>query len=136
MNVMEQCMKNVMAASSGRTRECDAVDNIELRIVRESLSGQTQKSLERAHMTSGRQFVAEALGTAFLLATVVGSGIMGDRLAGGSVSLALLACTLATGAGLIALILTFGSVSGAHFNPAVTLLDAWQGNTGSVRIFV
>ena len=62
-----------------------------------------------------------------LLAAVVGSGIMGDRLAGGNVAIALLANTLATGAALVALILTFGPVSGAHFNPAVTLADAWQG---------
>lgn len=74
-----------------------------------------------------RKCVAEALGTALLLATVVGSGIMGERLAGGSVAIALLANTIATGAGLVALILTFGSISGAHFNPAVTLADASQG---------
>ena len=74
-----------------------------------------------------RRAIAEALGTAFLLATVIGSGIMGDKLAGGNVAIALLANTLATGAGLAALILTFGSVSGAHFNPAVTLADASQG---------
>ncbi len=71
--------------------------------------------------------VAEALGTAFLLAAVVGSGIMGERLAGGNVAIALLANTLATGAMLVALILTFGPISGAHFNPAVTLADASQG---------
>ena len=74
-----------------------------------------------------RRVVAEALGTAMLLATVIGSGIMGERLAGGNVAIALLANTLATGAGLVALILTFGSISGAHFNPAVTLADASQG---------
>jgi len=62
-----------------------------------------------------------------LLAAVVGSGIMGERLAGGNVAVALLANTLATGAALVALILTFGPVSGAHFNPAVTLADASQG---------
>ncbi len=71
--------------------------------------------------------VAEAVGTGLLLAAVVGSGMMGERLAGGNVALALLANTLATGAMLAALILTFGSISGAHFNPAVTLADAWQG---------
>jgi glycerol uptake facilitator-like aquaporin len=80
-------------------------------------------------MTFSRRLVAEALGTALLLATVVGSGIMGERLAGGNVNLALLANTIATGAGLIALILTFGPISGAHFNPVVTLSDAWQGGT-------
>jgi len=74
-----------------------------------------------------RRAVAEALGTAFLLAAVVGSGIMGERLAGGNVAIALLANTLATGATLVALILTFGPISGAHFNPAVTLADASQG---------
>lgn len=74
-----------------------------------------------------RRAVAEALGTAFLLAAVVGSGIMGDRLAAGSVAIALLANTISTGAALVALILTFGPISGAHFNPAVTLADAWQG---------
>ena len=62
-----------------------------------------------------------------LLASVVGSGIMAERLAGGNVALALLANTVATGAALVALILTFGPISGAHFNPAVTLADAWQG---------
>ncbi len=74
-----------------------------------------------------RRLVAELVGTALLLATVVGSGIMGERLAGGNVAIALLANTLATGAGLVALILTFGPISGAHFNPAVTLADATQG---------
>ncbi len=74
-----------------------------------------------------RRAVAEALGTAFLLAAVVGSGIMGERLAGGNVAIALLANTIATGAALVALILTLGPISGAHFNPAVTLADAWQG---------
>src|SRR5688572_31352830 len=75
----------------------------------------------------GRRGAAEAVGTAMLLATVVGSGIMGERLASGNVAVVLLANTLATGAALVALILTFGPVSGAHFNPAVTLADASQG---------
>lgn len=74
-----------------------------------------------------RRAVAEALGTAFLLAAVVGSGIMGERLAGGNIAIALLANTIATGAALVTLILTFGPISGAHFNPAVTLADATQG---------
>src|SRR5215831_15891888 len=74
-----------------------------------------------------RKLVAEALGTALLLATVVGSGIMGERLAGGNVAIALLANAVATGAGLVAFILTFGPISGAHFNPVVTLADASQG---------
>jgi len=74
-----------------------------------------------------RRLVAEALGTSLLLATVVGSGIMGERLAGGNVAIALLANTLATGAGLIALILAFGPISGAHFNPVVTLVEALGG---------
>ena len=74
-----------------------------------------------------QRLAAESLGTAFLLATVVGSGIMADKLCAGNVGLALLCNALATGAGLIALILTFGTVSGAHFNPAVTLADAIEG---------
>src|SRR5205823_12060901 len=81
----------------------------------------------RVQVTLSRKLVAEALGTALLLATVVGSGIMGDALAGGNVAIALLANALATGAALAALILTFGPISGAHFNPAVTLADASQG---------
>lgn len=79
------------------------------------------------HVTRGRRIIAEAVGTALLLAAVVGSGIMGERLAAGNVAIALLANTLATGAMLVALILTFGPISGAHFNPAVTLADASQG---------
>jgi glycerol uptake facilitator-like aquaporin len=73
-----------------------------------------------------RRLVAEAIGTAMLLAAVVGSGIMGERLAAGNVAVALLANTLAMGAALVALILTFGPISGAHLNPAVTLADASQ----------
>lgn len=75
-----------------------------------------------------RRIVAEGLGTAFLLAVVIGSGIMGDQLSGGAVGLALLANTLATGAGLVVLILIFGPISGAHFNPAVTLVFAVRGD--------
>src|SRR5437660_6671571 len=74
-----------------------------------------------------RCLAAEAIGTALLLATVVGSGSMGEQLAGGNVAIALLANTIATGAVLVALILTFGPVSGAHFNPVVSLADASQG---------
>jgi glycerol uptake facilitator-like aquaporin len=77
--------------------------------------------------TLARRAVAEAVGTALLLATVIGSGIMGERLAGGNVAIALLANTIATGGGLVALILAFGGISGAHFNPAVTVADASQG---------
>ena len=84
-------------------------------------------SLETARPGLARRLVAEAVGTALLLATVVGSGIMGERLASGNVAVALLANTLATGAALVALILTFGPISGAHFNPAVTVADASQG---------
>jgi glycerol uptake facilitator-like aquaporin len=78
-------------------------------------------------VTLGRRLAAEGIGTALLLAAVVGSGIMGERLADGNVGIALLANTLATGAALVALILTFGPISGAHFNPAVTLAAAAQG---------
>lgn len=70
--------------------------------------------------------VSEFLGTAFLVAAVVGSGIMGERLSGGNTAIALLANTIATGAALLALILTFGPISGAHFNPAITLADAME----------
>ena len=73
-----------------------------------------------------RRLASELVGTAMLLAAVVGSGIMADRLAGGNQAIALLANTIATGAALVALILTFGPISGAHFNPAVTLADASQ----------
>jgi glycerol uptake facilitator-like aquaporin len=76
-----------------------------------------------------RKLVAEGLGTALLLATVVGSGIMGEKLAAGNAAIALLANSLATGAGLVALILTFGPVSGAHFNPVVTLALAARRET-------
>lgn len=79
-------------------------------------------------MTRARRLVAEGLGTALLLAVVVGSGIMAERLAGGNVAIALLANAIATGAGLITLILMFGTISGAHFNPVVTLSEAWQKN--------
>jgi glycerol uptake facilitator-like aquaporin len=75
----------------------------------------------------GRRLVAEGLGAALLLAVVIGSGIMGERLSGGNVALALLANALATGCGLFVLILAFGPVSGAHFNPAVTLVFAVRG---------
>jgi glycerol uptake facilitator-like aquaporin len=73
------------------------------------------------------RLTAEFIGTALLVAAVVGSGIMGERLAGGNVAIALLANTIATGAALVALICTFGSISGAHFNPVVTLADASEG---------
>ena len=83
-------------------------------------------------MTAGnsmlKKLVAEFLGTAFLLAVVVGSGIMAQTLSSGNTAIALLANALATGAGLIALILMFGNLSGAHFNPVVTLSEAWQKN--------
>lgn len=77
-----------------------------------------------------RQLTAEAIGTALLLAAVVGSGIMADRLSGGNHAIALLANAIATGAALVALIMTFGPVSGAHFNPAVSIADASQGGLG------
>jgi glycerol uptake facilitator-like aquaporin len=76
------------------------------------------------HTSTARRLVAEAVGTAFLLAAIIGSGIMAERLAGGNQAIALLANTLATGAALVVLIATFAPVSGAHFNPAVTLFFA------------
>lgn len=78
-------------------------------------------------MTLPRRAAAEAVGTALLLAAVVGSGIMGERLAGGNVAVALLANSIATGGALVCLIAAFGPISGAHFNPAVSIADAMQG---------
>ena len=75
----------------------------------------------------GRAAAAEGVGTALLVAAVVGSGIMAERLAGGNGALALLANSLATGCALIALIFTFGPISGAHFNPVVSLASAMEG---------
>jgi glycerol uptake facilitator-like aquaporin len=77
-----------------------------------------------------RRLTAEALGTALLLAIVIGSGIMAERLAGGNVAIALLGNTLATGAGLVVLITIFGPLSGAHFNPVVTLTFALRREIG------
>jgi glycerol uptake facilitator-like aquaporin len=74
-----------------------------------------------------RRVVAELIGTALLVAAVIGSGIMAQRLSNGNIALALLANTIATGAALVALILTFGPISGAHFNPAVSVSDAVVG---------
>jgi glycerol uptake facilitator-like aquaporin/protein-tyrosine-phosphatase len=93
----------------------------EVRAIREDIRARV--------LALARRAAAEALGTALLLAAVVGSGIMGERLCGGNVAIALLANTIATGAALVALILTFGPLSGAHFNPAVTLTDGWRGGT-------
>lgn len=88
---------------------------------------QIEPPKEHNSVPLSRKLAAETLGTALLLATVVGSGIMAEQLSGGNVAIALLANTLATGAALVALILTFGPISGAHFNPAVTLADAIEG---------
>lgn len=78
-------------------------------------------------MTLGRKAAAEAIGTALLLAIVVGSGIMGERLAQGNLAVALLANSIATGAGLYGLIVIFAPISGAHFNPVVSAVSAWRG---------
>lgn len=86
-------------------------------------------------MTLGKVAAAEAIGTALLLAIVVGSGIMGERLAQGNAAVALLANSIATGAGLYTLIVMLGPVSGAHFNPVVSAVSAWGGHL-SLRRFV
>ena len=75
-----------------------------------------------------REIVSEAIGTGLLVAAVVGSGIMGERLSGGNMALALLANSIATGAVLVTLIFTFAPISGAHFNPAVSLAAAFEGS--------
>jgi len=87
-----------------------------------------------APASPGRRVAAEAVGSALLAATVVGSGIMGERLAGGNAAIALLANALATGAGLVALILAFGPISGAHFNPVVTCNAALRGGVRWRRV--
>ena len=85
-------------------------------------------------MTLGRAAAAEAIGTALLLAIVVGSGIMGERLAQGNAAVALLANAIATGAGLYVLIVIFGPVSGAHFNPVVSAVSVWEGDSSGHRL--
>src|SRR6186713_2514621 len=82
----------------------------------------------------GRALAGECIGTTILLAAVVGSGIMGERLAAGNVAIALLANALATGAALVALILTFAPISGAHFNPLVSIADATRGGMSWNRV--
>jgi glycerol uptake facilitator-like aquaporin len=84
--------------------------------------------------TLGRRLCAEFVGTAFLLMALVGSGIMGERLAGGNAAIVLLANSLATAAALVALIFTFAPISGAHFNPLVTLTDAFAGGLTRVEV--
>lgn len=86
--------------------------------------------MSQPHVFSlSRRLTAEALGTALLLAIVVGSGIMAERLCGGNIGLALLANAVATGAGLYAIIMMFAPISGAHFNPVVSLYAALNGHT-------
>jgi glycerol uptake facilitator-like aquaporin len=87
-------------------------------------------------MTLGRAAASEAIGTAFLLAIVVGSGIMGERLAQGNMAVALLANSIATGAGLYVLILILGPVSGAHLNPIVSVLTAWEGRLSAFHCVI
>jgi glycerol uptake facilitator-like aquaporin len=83
---------------------------------------------EHAEVSLARRLAAEGLGTALLLAVVVGSAIMGERLAGGNAAIALLVNAIASGCGLVVVVLAFGGVSGAHLNPVVTLSETWQRN--------
>lgn len=85
-------------------------------------------------MTLARRATAEGVGTALLLVAIVGSGIMAERLSGGNIAIALLANAIATGGALVALILAFGPISGGHFNPVVTLVDAWRGGTSWISV--
>ena len=98
-----------------------------MQALRSAASGST--SLESLALPSrlSSRLVAEAVGTCLLLAAVVGSGVMADRLSDGNVGVALLANSIATGAALVTIILVFGPISGAHLNPAVTLVEAIQG---------
>lgn len=84
-------------------------------------------------MSVARAAAAEAIGTGLLLAIVVGSGIMGERLAQGNMAVALLANSIATGAGLYTLIVSFGPISGAHFNPVVSALSVWDGRISASK---
>ena len=108
-----------------------SLDRLTLQAKLQEIGRMSGRDSQRADLmpSPAQRVVAEALGTAFLLAAVVGSGIMAQRLAGGNVALALLCNTLPTGAILAVLILIFGPVSGAHFNPAVTLAFALRGET-------
>src|SRR5580700_1757816 len=85
------------------------------------------RCLLHADMPLSRRVLAEAIGTAFLLVAIIGSGIMGERLDNGNVAIALLANSIATGGALLCLIAALGPISGAHFNPAVSLADAMRG---------
>src|SRR5258705_5174079 len=87
----------------------------------------SEKASRSEFISLPQRVCAEAVGTALLLAAIVGSGIMGEQLAGGNVAIVLLANSIATGAALVALILAFGPISGAHFNPLVTLCIAGRG---------
>src|SRR5207249_697238 len=114
------------AAENSMSRAARAAREPSAREARSAFAGEADKGYRRA-MTLTRRLVGEGLGTAFLLVAVVGSGIMAERLAGGNAAIALLANSLATGGALVALIVTFAPVSGAHFNPAVTVALAARG---------
>jgi glycerol uptake facilitator-like aquaporin len=108
-------------------REDERITPLLVRLVNSRRANRCDTKMITHASSLQRRLVSEGIGTAMLLAAVVGSGIMGDRLSGGNVAVALLANTLATGAALVALILTFGPISGAHLNPVVSLADASQG---------
>jgi glycerol uptake facilitator-like aquaporin len=91
-------------------------------------------ALAEVEPSEGQRIAAEGLGTLLLLAVVIGSGIMAERLAGGNAAIALLANTAATVGGLYVLIEVFGPISGAHFNPAVSMVMVWRGAIPRYRL--
>jgi glycerol uptake facilitator-like aquaporin len=119
-------MRSLVSSPSARNN-CDSGPTSKLEALETTTTVYHEIRVAEPPILIGRRVVAEAVGTALLLAVVVGSGIMAEGLFPDSTGLALLANAIATGGGLVALILTFGGISGAHFNPVVTIVDAATG---------